>query len=244
MTDVRLEPTEVSIPTSDGAMPGQLWFPPTADDEQRPALVVFQEIFGVSDYIRQRCEDLAELGYAVLAPEFYWRLPGPQRVDDSADDLLEKGMSLVSQLDWEAAVRDGIAAVEHLTTLPHVGKVGLVGYCLGGGLAYAVAAQTPTPPAVLVSYYGSALPQLVEAGVEVKVPSLHHFGTADAYLSQDQIQKIRDWVTQGHDDVRLKLHEDAGHAFDNPHPLFHHKGASRDAWRQTRKFLLKRLPPA
>lgn len=238
-----LEPTEVSIPTPDGAMPAQLWFPPTADDEQRPALVVFQEIFGVSDYIRRRCEDLADLGYAVLAPELYWRLPGQQRVDDSSDDLLEQGMALVSQLDWDEAVRDGVAAAEHLATLPHVGKVGLVGYCLGGGLAYAVAAQAPTPPAVLVSYYGSALPQLVDAGLRVSVPSLHHFGTADAYLSQEQVAQIRDWVTQGHDDVRVKLHDGAGHAFDNPHPLFHHKGAARDAWRQTRKFLLKRLPP-
>ncbi|USQ76515.1 dienelactone hydrolase family protein [Ornithinimicrobium cryptoxanthini] len=236
-----LEPTEVSIPTPDGAMPAQLWFPPTVDDQDRPALVVFQEIFGVSDYIRRRCEDLADLGYAVLAPEFYWRLPR-QRVDESADDVLDQGMALVSQLDWDTAVRDGVAATEHLAALPHVGKVGLVGYCLGGGLAFAVGARATTPLALLVSYYGSALPQLVQAGVQVNLPSLHHFGTADAYIPMEQVAQIRDWVSQGHDDVRFKLHEGAGHAFDNPHPMFRHKAASRDAWRQTAKFLRKRLP--
>ncbi|WP_109472470.1 dienelactone hydrolase family protein [Ornithinimicrobium cavernae] len=235
------EATEVSVPTADGAMPAQLWFPHTSDGEQRPALVVFQEIFGVSGYIRDRCADLAELGYAVIAPEFYWRLP-EQRVEEGADDMLQQGMSLVGQLDWDTAVRDGVAVTRHLATLPHVGEVGLVGFCLGGGLAYATAAQTPTPPAALVSYYGSALPQLVEAGVEVAVPSLHHFGTADTYIPMEQVEEIRAWVSRGSDDVQFELHDGAGHAFDNPHPAFFHEDASRAAWRQTVAFLAQRLP--
>ena len=234
-------PTEVSIPTADGAMPAQLWFPDATEVEQRPALVVFQEIFGVSDYIRRRCADLADQGYAVLAPEFYWRLPaGP--VPENAEDMLEQGMGLMQRLDWDAAVRDGVAVTEHLATLPHVGQVGYVGFCLGGGLAYATAAAAPSPPAALVSYYGSALPQLVEAGVRVDVPSLHHFGTADAYLTPEQVESIRAFITRGSAEVQVELHDGAGHAFDNPHPMFAHAEAARTAWPQTVEFLTRHLP--
>lgn len=234
-------PTEVSIPTPDGAMPAQLWFPESGDGEQRPALVVFQEIFGVSDYIRRRCADLAELGYAVVAPEFYWRVPAGA-VPEDADDMLEQGMALMQQLDWDNAVRDGVAVTEHLGTLPHVRAVGYVGFCLGGGLAYATAAAAPTRPAALVSYYGSALPQLVDAGTQVGVPSLHHFGTEDSYIPMDQVEEIREAVLRDHEDVQFELHEGAGHAFDNPHPLFHHARAAEDAWQQTVAFLSRRLP--
>lgn len=234
-------PTEVAVPTPDGAMPAQLWFPETGEGQQRPAVVVFQEIFGVSDYIRRRCADLADLGYAVIAPEFYWR-QSVAAVPDDADDLLEQGMALVQELDWDAAVRDGVAVSEHLATIQGVGRVGYLGFCFGGGLAYATAAQAPTPPAVLVSYYGSALPQLVEGGVQVSVPSLHHFGTADAYIPMDQVETIRDWVSRADQDVQFELHAEAGHAFDNPHPLFHHQLASQRAWAQTVDFLTARLP--
>lgn len=233
------EASEVSIPTADGAMPALLWFPDATDVGERPAVVVFQEIFGVSSYIRRRCEDLAALGYAVLAPEFYWRLP-ERTVDEGSEAMLEQGMSLVSALDWEAAVRDGVSAADHVTSLPHVSSVGFLGFCFGGGLAYAVAAQSA--PQALVSYYGSALPQLVEAGVEVDAPSLHHFGTADSYIPLETVEQIRAWVTRGDNPVQFELYEGAGHAFDNPHPLFSHPEASRAAWEKTVDFLRDRLP--
>ena len=277
----QVTPTEVPVPTSDGGMPAQFWFPEDGGDGERPAVVVFQEIFGLSDYVLDRCADLSRLGYAVLAPRFYWR-QGVDRVDESSPDYLKEGMRLAGMVDWEETVRDGMAAAEHLRMLPQVGKVGLVGFCFGGGLAYDVASRLSPPPAALVSYYGSALPQLIVAGTSVSVPSLHHFGTADDYIPMDRIALIRDWVTgvPGSDDatgattpdatgvttapdaaglttapdargvttpdeaapVRFELHEGAGHAFDNPHELFHHPQASADAWRQTQEFLAEHLP--
>ena len=250
-------PQAVSVPTADGAMPALLWTPATAEGTQHPGLVVFQEIFGVSDYVQHRCAQLADLGYAVLAPEFYWRLstagsagegsaePGPAsapRVPDDAPDLLEQGMGLLSRMDWDLAVSDGVAATTHLASLEHVSSAGLLGFCLGGGLAYATAAQLPTAPRALVSYYGSALPQLVGAGVTVDVPSLHHFGTADTFIPMDAVETIREFVTAGEADVRFELHESAGHAFDNPNPMFHHAQAADTAWAQTLQFLADHLP--
>jgi len=237
------EVSEVSIPTSDGAMPALLWFPEAGDGRERPALVVFQEIFGLSDYIRRRCEDLAPLGYAVLAPEFYWRLP-ERTVDEDAEDMLERGVALAGQLDWDTAVRDGVSAAGHVASLPNVSGVGFVGFCFGGGLAYAVASQAPTPPRVLVSYYGSALPQLVDAGLQVEAASLHHFGTADAYIPPDTVEEIRAWVTRGDHPVQFELYDGAGHAFDNPHPMFSHPEAATSAWDTTVTFLDQQLPVA
>lgn len=234
-------PSEVSIPTADGAMPAQLWFPDADQGRDRPVIVVFQEIFGVTSYIRQRCTDLAELGYAVLAPEFYWRLP-QRSVDEDAEDVLAQGMALAGALDWDTAVRDGVSAAAQLGTVPHVSQVGFLGFCFGGGLAYAVAAQSS--PQALVSYYGSALPALVEAEVEVSASSLHHFGTADAYIPMESVEQIRDWVTRGDNHVEFELYEGAGHAFDNPSPMFHHEQASAAAWESTVRFLTEHLPLA
>src|SRR5690606_35801661 len=167
-------------------------------------LVVFQEIFGVSTYIRSRCEDLAELGYAVLAPEIYWRLGSPE-IDETAPDFLEQAVALAGRVDWATAVSDGGHALEHLRSRPDVGAVGLVGFCFGGGLAFDVAAGTD--PAVLVSYYGSALPGLTHLAPEVTCPSLHHFGTADSYIPVDEVERIRDAVTAGgsREDVEFHL---------------------------------------
>jgi carboxymethylenebutenolidase len=245
------DPVEHEIAAADGPLPGLLWLPQGASaDRPVPGLVVLQEIFGLSDYVQQRCADLAGLGYAVLAPQLYARLPEPVvAVPEDAEDLLEQGMALVQQVDWELAVRDGLAARDALASLPEVddARVGLVGFCFGGGLAFNVAAAASAaevPPAALVSFYGSALPGLLGLAEDVTCPSLHVFGTADAYIPLETVEKVRDAVTAGgtRPQVRFELHDDAGHAFDNPHPMFHHAEASAAAWAQAEAFLAEVLP--
>lgn len=220
-------------------MPCHLWLP---EGGRGPGLVVIQEIFGVSEYIASRAADLAGLGYVVLVPEIYWRL-GVTSVDESAPDSLEQALTLAGKLDWAAAVGDGAEAVEWLRDRPEVaGGTGVLGFCLGGGLAFAVAAAMPKDvgPDVLVSYYGSSLPHLLDLAPSVRVPSLHHFGLADTYIPQAQVQHIEAAVTAHGADFRT--YEGAGHAFDNPRPEFHHAQASRDAWDATRTWLADHLP--
>lgn len=238
MPEVR--PARVSVPTTDGDLPAYLWLP-EGGEAPAPGLVMVQEIFGVSDYVQARCADLAGLGYAVLAPELYWRV-GQTTVDESQEDFLQQAMGLAGQLDWAAAVNDTATCLAYLAARPEVDPVGIFGFCFGGGLAFDVAARTD--PAVLVSYYGSALPGLTALAPQVTCPSLHHFGTADLYLPMDQVERIRDAVTAGgtRHDVEVELHEGAGHAFDNPHPMFHHEEASTKAWQQTAAFLGRYLP--
>jgi carboxymethylenebutenolidase len=225
----------ITIDTDDGPMPAHLWLPPAGTG---PALVLVQEIFGVSSYIRDRGRDLAALGYVVCAPEIYWRLPDAG-MDESDPEVLGRAMSLVSRVDWPAAVRDVQATLRHLRALSEVtGGVGLIGFCFGGGLAFNVAAVDDVD--VLVSYYGSALGDLTDLAGDVDARSLHHFGTADAFIPAETIERVRSAVTAH--GAQFETYEGANHAFDNPSPAFHHPQASAAAWQVTVRFLNQHLP--
>jgi carboxymethylenebutenolidase len=228
-------PELIEIQTADGRLPAYLWHPPARSG---PAVVVFQEIFGVTDYVQARCADLAELGFVVCAPEIYWRLGEDIRIEDGPD-ALEQAMGVMGRLDWPAAVRDGAAALEHVRGLIEVnGPVGLLGFCFGGGLAFNVAAESD--PDVLVSYYGSSLPQLLDRVDDVSAPSLHHFGMADAYLPPAVVEEVSSALSRSAT-TWIETYPGAGHAFDNPNPIFHHPEASAAAWNTTTRFLLDRL---
>jgi carboxymethylenebutenolidase len=221
----------IDITCDDGIMPARLWHPPAGSG---PAVVVFQEIFGVTDYIQGRCRDLAELGYVVCAPEIYWRQGHDLQIDDGPE-ALQEAMALVRRLDWPSAVRDGVAALEHVRGLIEVtGRLGLLGFCFGGGLAFNVAAEDP--PDALVSYYGSALPDLLHLADDISGPSLHHFGLADAFIPVETVEEIEAAVRRS-PQARFETYEGAGHAFDNPNPIFHHADASQAAWGVTIRFL-------
>lgn len=231
----RPEPTHLTITTPDGELPAWLWRPATGTG---PGVVLFQEIFGVGSYIQDRAADLAELGYVVLAPEFYWRL-GLAATQERGPEALREAMAVVGRLDWDAAVADGLAAVEHLKGRIEVtGTVGLLGFCLGGGLAFAVAVQDD--PDALVSYYGSALPDLHHLADRVVAPSLHHFGLADTFIPEPTVRQIERSVTAQPGGV-FETYAGAGHAFDNPAPEFHHAEASAAAWVSTVRFLAEHL---
>lgn len=224
----------IEIPTDAGAMPAQLWLPRSG---RGPGVVLVQEIFGVSGYIRRRAGELDDLGYVVLAPELFWRL-GKSAVPEGPT-MLEDAMALTSRLDWDAAVSDGAAAVRALRERSEMtGRVGVLGFCLGGGLGFNVAAVEPVD--CLVSYYGSALPTLLELAPRVTCPSLHHIGESDSYLDAESRAGIREAVTaQG---AEFHGYPGADHAFDNDDFVLFHADASAAAWERTAEFLHRTLP--
>ncbi len=220
-------------------MPAWLWTPASGNG---PGTVLLQEIFGISAYIRRRAAALADAGYVVLAPELYWRLDGPDvtPMDESAPDAVETAMNRAMSLDWDTTVADSVAALEHLRSLEELnGGVGIVGFCLGGGIGFNVAAMTD--PDCLVSYYGSSIPHLLELAPQVTAPSLHHFGLNDDYIDAETVTRIRAAVTAENDRVKVDTYEGANHAFDNDDFYNWNAEASARAWRRTLDFLSAHL---
>lgn len=245
------QPAEmITIDTGDGAMPAQLWRPAAGIG---PGLVLVHEIFGISDYIQSRGRDLAALGYLVCAPEVYWRLDD-REIDESRADVLQQAISVAQRIDWPTAVSDLQAALSHVRGMIEVeGGVGLLGFCFGGGLAFNVAAQSPAD--ALVSYYGSALPELLGVlpfdpsdvtltvidPARVTTPSLHHWGLADSFIDRPVVEQVCARL-EAQPDVTVETYEGGGHAFDNDDFMFYDADLAALAWQRTLAFLSDRLP--
>jgi carboxymethylenebutenolidase len=206
-----------------------------------PALVVLQEIFGVTEYLMSRARDLARLGYVAVVPELYWRL-GPHLVTDERTEAgLEEAFGYFGKLDVGLAVEDAVAALEAGRSMPEAGgKAGVLGFCLGGRLAYEVGVRSS--PDVVVAYYGSGTADRLADAPKLRCPVIFQFGGADPYLTADQAQLI-EAAFSAHPAAEFHTHPDAGHAFDNFRaPMFYHQPAADAAWPQTTSFLHRNYP--
>lgn len=207
-----------------------------------PGIVVLQEIFGVTDYIKQRTRDLADLGYIALAPQLYWRLGQNIETPENTQEGLQQAFGYMQRMDAAQAVDDAAAALRHLRSLPETGgKAGVLGFCMGGRLAYQMAAVAD--PDVLVSYYGSGIASMLADADKIAAPTIFHFGDSDPYIPNEEVSSIKA-AFASHQDTTLEIHSGAGHAFDNPSPMFHHAQASAESWPQTAAFLKRHLPAA
>ena len=234
-------PTDtVMVKTHDGSeMPAFLAMP---ESGRGPGIVILQEIFGITDYLKRRARDLAELGYVALVPDLFWRVGSNVNIAEDTQEGLQEAFGYLQKMDEAQAVDDVVAALEYLRARPETGgQAGVLGFCMGGRIAYKVAAASE--PDVVVSYYGSGIGSLLSDASRVRSPILFHFGASDAYLPASEAEEIRS-AFSGKRDAQVEMHAGAGHAFDNPWPMFHHADASREAWPQTAEFLRRHMPPA
>ena len=225
------------VQTPDGAFDLTVWLPAAGSG---PGLLLIQEIFGVSDYIRAVAEDLAALGYVVAAPDLFWRIePGYQARHDEAG--IARSLQMGGRFDIKKGVEDSAAALAHLRSLPEVrGGTGVIGFCLGGSIAYFLAAQAELD--AVVSFYGSAVPGSLELLAQITAPLQFHFGGSDPYIPRDQVASVEQ-AAAGAEFVEIHVEEDAGHAFHNRMaPIFHAAEPAARAWRKTEEFLRRHLP--
>lgn len=214
-------------------MPLPVWLPESGSG---PGIVLIQEIFGLDGYLRGVAEKLAALGYVVAVPELFHRFE-PGWVGEHDEAGIQKSMEVVQQLDFPLAVQDVVASVQYLRGLPEVtGGVGVLGFCLGGTLAYAAAAGSD--PDTAVSFYGSGVPDQIDTLDQVSCPILFHFGTEDSFITG--YQKVVDAVA-AHPGAEIAL-EPAGHAFLNHLGPWYDKDAADRAWDRTAAFLSRTLP--
>lgn len=227
------------VPTPDGDFDAYLAVPGSGHG---PGVLVFQEIFGINDNIRGICDRLADQGYVALAPDMFWRLePRFERKDESA---LEECMAMVQRLDFGAAVGDITAAFAHLRDMPECdGKVGAIGFCLGGTLTYLCATASRvdgTGIDAAVPYYGSGIHDMLDQAGDLACPALFHYGDRDPYISADQIDRVERSLG-ARPQVTVRRY-DAGHAFSNwDAPSMYDEKAAGEAWDHTLAFLAEHL---
>lgn len=149
----------------------------------RGAVVVIQEIFGVNSHIRAVTDSYAAEGYVAVAPSLFDRVRKGIELGYSPAERQE-GMGYVKQLDPERTLKDVAAAI---AIVKHAGRVGMVGFCWGGRIAYLSACELRL--ACAVSYYGGGITQLLDR--KPKCPVMYHFGERDKHITQADVAKIR-----------------------------------------------------
>ena len=171
----------------------------------RGALVVVPEIFGVNSHIRSVADGYAADGYLALAPALFDRVERGVELGYAAADI-ERGAALKAACGNEAPLLDIAAAIAHVGTAG--GKVGVLGFCWGGLLAWLAACRLDGLAAG-VSYYGGGLPQQPD-NLQPRCPVLAHFGEHDAHIPLDSVRR---WHAAHADRVELHLYA-AGHGFN------------------------------
>ena len=178
--------------------------------EPRAAIVVIQEIFGVNAGIRRKCDRLAEQGYLALAPDLFCRLQEGVELDPDIDSEFTTALELMGRFDQDQGVSDIEATIRHARNAFGVPRVGVVGYCLGGRLAYMVAARTDADASV--GYYAVGIDNLLREKHAIANPLLLHIPTADGFVPPE----VQAQMHQGLDDhpkVTLHDYEGLDHGF-------------------------------
>jgi carboxymethylenebutenolidase len=175
----------------------------------KAAIVVIQEIFGVNEGIRIKCDDWAAKGYLAVAPDLFWRIRPDIELDPDVPEQLQQGFELFGQFDQDQGIRDLEATIREARRMlgesGDGGKVGAVGYCLGGRLAYMCAARTDVDASV--GYYGVGIDGLLHESHAIARPLMLHVAGADGFVPPDVQQKMHEGLDQH---PRVTLHDYPG----------------------------------
>ena len=207
-----------------------------ADPAGQPqgAVVVIQEVFGVNPHVREVADGYAAAGYTAIAPALFDRYEPGIELGYTEQDIA-RARELAFPLGWEKPILDLGAAVAAVSSS---GKVGTVGYCWGGSLAYLSACKLPVQAAV--GYYGGQITRILEEVDDPtpKVPTMLHFGTQDAGIPLEDVETVRKALP----DVPIHMYE-AGHGFNCDHRASYDEAATKLALERTLEFFRANLAP-
>jgi carboxymethylenebutenolidase len=241
MKNSGIETKRITIKADDGGTFEAYVAIPAKTDEtnKKSALIVIQEIFGINEEMREKCDDFAKQGYVAICPDLFWRIePGIELVD-SDEAQLQRAFELYQAFDVDQGIKDLQAVARHAINMDITNrKVGAIGYCLGGHLSYRLAAVENLTAAV--SYYGVAIEEHLKEMVQIKEPMLLHIAAEDEFVSkeaQDQILKAADKKTH----VITHVYENQPHAFARGGGKHYNTAAAFLAGKRTSDFLKKYL---
>ncbi len=199
---------DITIQGADGSFGAYLAMPARSP---APAIVVAQEIFGVNQVMRGVCEWLAGEGYIACCPDIFWRIePGIQLTDKTQAEW-DRAFELFNLFDVDKGIEDLKATLAHLRGIDGGnGKVGSVGYCLGGKLAFLMATRSDAD--CNVSYYGVGLDALLGETSKISKPLLMHVAAKDQFFPREAQEKVITGLADN-PHVKIEVYEDQDHAF-------------------------------
>ena len=194
------------------------------------AIVVIQEIFGVNHHIRNVCDRLAAEGYVAIAPAIFDRVE-PNFTSGYSPDEIAVARKFVANPDWAAMLRDTQAAIDAAKS---AGPVGIIGFCLGGSIAYAAATKLSGLKAA-VGYYGGVIVRFADD--KPTAPTQLHFGEKDTGIPLTDVETIK----AKRPDVEVFVYPGAHHGFHCDERASYDKASADIAWPRSMEFFAKHL---
>lgn len=183
----------------------------TPEGEPSAAIVVIQEIFGVNDGIRQKCDNWAKAGYLAIAPDLFWRIEPHIELDADVPEEMSQALGLFPKFNQDQGIRDLEATIRAARAkMGGTGKVGLVGYCLGGRLAFMAACRTDGD--AFVGYYGVGIDGLLGEQHAIGKPLMLHIPTNDGFVPADTQKAMHEGLKDNRH-VTLYDYEGLDHGF-------------------------------
>ncbi|ENZ82457.1 MULTISPECIES: dienelactone hydrolase family protein [Caulobacter] len=198
----------LTITTPDGDFSAYVARP---EADKAPAILVIQEIFGVNKVMRDICDGLAAQGYVAVCPDLFWRIEPGIDITDQSEAEWKRAFELFNAFDVDTGVNDIAATIAAIRAMPGVeGKVGAVGYCLGGLLAFLTATRTDADAAV--SYYGVGIEKHVGEAEKLNHPLLMHIAEKDQFVPPEAQQVILQ-ALKDHPQIEIHTYPGRDHAF-------------------------------
>jgi len=204
-----------------------------------PGLLVIQEIFGVNKVMRDLCDGYAAQGYVAVCPDLFWRQEPGIQITDQSEEEWQQAFGLYQGFDEAKGVEDLKATLAHMRGDPDVtGKVGSVGYCLGGKLAYLMATRSDAD--ANVGFYGVGIEGALDEAANISNPLMLHIAEKDGFCPPEAQQAIHQ-ALDGH--AKVTLHDYAGcdHAFARVGGAHYDKTAAESANQRGLDFFAQHL---
>lgn len=176
----------------------------------RGAIIVIQEIFGINPGIRQKCADWAAKGYLAVAPDVFWRQQPGVELNPDVPEEFQTGVGYMMKHDFDLGIRDVEAVIHWIRREKGVSKVGLVGFCMGGKVAYMAATRTDIDASA--GYYGVGIDAMLNESHAIAKPLLLHVPTADGFV-QPEAQAAMHAGLDDNSHVTIHDYEGLDHGF-------------------------------
>ncbi len=224
--------TNAQIPSLDGkqSFPAYTVKP---EGTPRGAIIVIQEIFGVNPGIRKKCDDWAAAGYLAVAPDVFWRQKTGVELNPDDPQEFQEGVAYMMKHDFDLGIQDVEATIHWVRREQGVPKVGLVGYCMGGRVAYLTATRTDIDASV--GYYGVGIDNMIHESHAIARPLLLHVPTADGFVPPASQQAMHAGLD---DNAHVTIHDYEGldHGFADTFGARRNEAGAQLADRRTAEF--------